>query len=261
MPTRARNVSGVAVRLPQRGEVWLFDCGEATQHQLQRTPLKISQISRIFITHLHGDHLFGLMGLLATCGLAGQGQEIHLYGPDGLADYVRLRRTPTRALRQPSPHTVEPGLSTVTTSSASLPAAQTSHHVYGSLLTESDRAGRFDVERARALGIHQSALRSPQRGESGNSRTGASYTVGVDGAPARSLNRLLHDTMYCRSAVTPRARGCFDPRSDLRRRRLTARRQSMHSTATVAARVQASAVRQLLLTHFSPRYTHEAPSP
>lgn len=72
VPTRARNVSGVALRLPQRAEAWLFDCGEGTQHQLLRSDLRSSQISRIFITHMHGDHIFGLMGLIASMGLAGR---------------------------------------------------------------------------------------------------------------------------------------------------------------------------------------------
>src|SRR5919199_3511269 len=90
VPTRSRNVSAVALRLPQRGETWLFDCGEGTQHQVLRSDLKFSQITRIFITHLHGDHLYGLMGLLATCGMAGHAQPINIYGPEGLAEYVEM---------------------------------------------------------------------------------------------------------------------------------------------------------------------------
>ena len=72
VPTRSRNVSSVALRLPQRAEFWLFDCGEGTQHQILRSDLRISQLTRIFITHMHGDHIFGLMGLLASYGLAGE---------------------------------------------------------------------------------------------------------------------------------------------------------------------------------------------
>ena len=57
VPTRSRNVSSVALRLQQRGEVWLFDCGEGTQHQLSKSDVKASQITKIFITHMHGDHI------------------------------------------------------------------------------------------------------------------------------------------------------------------------------------------------------------
>ncbi|NEO28182.1 MAG: MBL fold metallo-hydrolase, partial [Kamptonema sp. SIO4C4] len=80
VPTRSRNVSSIALRLPQRAELWLFDCGEGTQHQLLRSELRSSQIRRIFITHMHGDHIFGLMGLIASCGLAGTGQPINING-------------------------------------------------------------------------------------------------------------------------------------------------------------------------------------
>lgn len=84
VPTRGRNVSSIGLKLPQRAEVWLFDCGEGTQHQLLRSELKTSQIRRIFITHMHGDHIFGLMGLLASCGLAGDNHQVDVYGPADL---------------------------------------------------------------------------------------------------------------------------------------------------------------------------------
>ena len=85
VPTRARNVSAVALRLPQRSEMWLFDCGEGTQHQFLRSELRLSQLRRVFVTHMHGDHVFGLPGLLASLGLAGNSNEgVDLYGPDPL---------------------------------------------------------------------------------------------------------------------------------------------------------------------------------
>ena len=99
VPTRARNVSAVALRLPQRAELWLFDCGEGTQHQFLRSDLRVSQLRRIFVTHMHGDHVFGLPGLLASLGLAGSCTEgLDLYGPDPLRDYLEgvLRTSSTR---------------------------------------------------------------------------------------------------------------------------------------------------------------------
>ena len=102
VPTRARNVSAVALRLPQRSELWLFDCGEGTQHQFLRSDLRVSQLSRVFVTHMHGDHIFGLPGLLASLGLAGSCDGIDLYGPDPLRDYLEgVMRTSSMRISYP----------------------------------------------------------------------------------------------------------------------------------------------------------------
>ncbi len=66
MPSKMRNTSAVILNLSAEGEgYWLFDCGEATQHQILHTSLKPRKISKIFITHLHGDHIFGCQVSLA----------------------------------------------------------------------------------------------------------------------------------------------------------------------------------------------------
>src|SRR2546423_11058997 len=89
-PSRYRNVSAFALQRSQQPGVWLFDCGEGTQHQIMRSPLRLSQIERIFITHMHGDHVFGLPGLLASRSLqAGSLTKVTLYGPPGLQEYLR----------------------------------------------------------------------------------------------------------------------------------------------------------------------------
>ena len=266
MPTRARNVSSVALRLPQRGEVWLFDCGEGTQQQLQRTPLKISQISRIFITHLHGDHLFGLMGLLATCGLAGQAQEIHLYGPEGLEEYVRMsaRLSGTTLSDTLKIHTVETGC-LYRDDDFSVTCQPLKHRItsYGYRVAESDRPGKFDVERAQALGVPPGPLFGRlKRGESvelDDGRVVHGRELSGETIEGRSIVYCT-DTTYCRSAVV------LSERADALIHEATFAAedeplalQSMHSTATMAARVASEAcVRQLLLTHFSPRYTQES---
>ena len=88
VPTRGRNVSAMVLRLPQRSELWLFDCGEGTQHQFIRSDLRLSQVKKIFITHMHGDHIYGLPGLLASIGLAGNSSGIDIYGPEPLKQYL-----------------------------------------------------------------------------------------------------------------------------------------------------------------------------
>jgi len=266
VPTRARNVSGMALRLPERAEVWLFDCGEATQHQLQRTPLKMSQITRIFITHLHGDHLFGLMGLLATCGLAGQGQEIHLYAPDGLEEYVRTcaRLSRTTLADSLQIQTIEPG-EIYRDEQFKVTCQPLKHRIpaYGFRVTESDRPGKFDVEKAHALGV-------PPGPNFGRLKHGETLTLddgrivnGLDfNGPTIEGRSIVYctDTMYCERAVllAERADALIHEATFAEQDEPLAV-QSMHSTTTMAARVAGEArVRQLLLTHFSPRYTRDS---
>ena len=89
VPSRNRNVSALALKLlDELNEVWLFDCGEATQHQILETTLKPRKITKIFITHLHGDHIFGLPGLLSSRSFQGGDAPLTLYGPPGIRDYV-----------------------------------------------------------------------------------------------------------------------------------------------------------------------------
>lgn len=90
LPSRLRNVSSLALKLlDERNETWLFDCGEATQHQILRTQLKPRKIKKIFISHLHGDHIFGLPGFLSSRSFQGGEEAVKLYGPKGIKDFVK----------------------------------------------------------------------------------------------------------------------------------------------------------------------------
>src|SRR5687768_4377222 len=85
-PTVERNVSSIAVI--REGETLLFDCGEGTQRQMMRYGITFS-LNEIFFTHLHADHLLGVIGLLRTLGLQGRTEEIRLYGPPGSEKLLR----------------------------------------------------------------------------------------------------------------------------------------------------------------------------
>ncbi|GEO73527.1 beta-lactamase superfamily hydrolase [Levilactobacillus namurensis DSM 19117] len=90
-PGKFRNVTSTALRLlDERNSVWLFDVGEATQHQILRTTLKPRKIDKIFITHLHGDHIFGLPGLLSSRSFQGGEAPLTIYGPKGIRDFVEV---------------------------------------------------------------------------------------------------------------------------------------------------------------------------
>ena len=99
IPSESRGVSCIALRY--RTETWLFDCGEASQLQLQRSKIRPSKITKVFLSHLHGDHSFGLPGVLCLMGQSTldergraleEGEEsevIDIYGPEGTRDFVR----------------------------------------------------------------------------------------------------------------------------------------------------------------------------
>ncbi|UOY05682.1 ribonuclease Z [Muricauda sp. SCSIO 64092] len=73
-----------------KNHMFLIDCGEGTQVQLRKAKIKFSRINHIFISHLHGDHFFGLPGLISTFRLLGRKRELHVYGPKGIKEAVTL---------------------------------------------------------------------------------------------------------------------------------------------------------------------------
>jgi len=87
-PTKERNVSALALEFEQDTKWYLFDCGEATQHQIIRSRLSIGKLDTIFITHLHGDHYYGLPGLLSSKKLDKAFNPLNIYGPKGIKKFL-----------------------------------------------------------------------------------------------------------------------------------------------------------------------------
>lgn len=81
VPTKERNVSGIALKLPETKSWVLVDCGEGTQHQILNSPLSLLTLKAIFITHVHGDHCYGLPGLLASASMSGRTESLLIVAP------------------------------------------------------------------------------------------------------------------------------------------------------------------------------------
>jgi len=262
VPTRSRNVSSIALRLPQRAEVWLFDCGEGTQHQILRSDLKVSQITRIFVTHMHGDHIYGLMGLLASCGLAGNPSRIDIYGPPKLEEYLKAcsRHSQTHFSYPVKVHTVQPGV-IVEDEEFTVSCLPLTHRVpaFGYRVIERDKPGRFDVDRATALGIPPGPLYGKlKRGEVITLPDGRIIN-GADLCGETQTGRKFvycTDTIYCDNAVNlAQNADVLVHEATFSHQDAELAYQRLHSTSTMAAQVALAAqVKQLIMTHFSPRY-------
>lgn len=88
-PSRERNVTSIALDLAkERGKLWLFDCGEGTQHQILKSSLKLSRLEFMFITHLHGDHIYGIPGLLTSRSYQGGDTPLVVFGPPGIRSFI-----------------------------------------------------------------------------------------------------------------------------------------------------------------------------
>ena len=265
-PSRYRNVSGLALQLPQQSGAWLFDCGEGTQHQFMRSPLRLSQIDRIFISHMHGDHVFGLPGLLASRSLqAGSTTPVTLYGPPGLQEYIRR----TMDLSQTRPGypleivTVAPGL-VWEDARTQVMCVAVAHRIpsFAYSVIERDRAGRFDVERAEALGIPPGPVYGLlKNGETVTLTDGRAIDGRTLSGPAQPGRKVVYsgDTTYTRNTVelAQHADVLIHEATYLEEDRALADRSS-HSTAVMAAEAAKQAgVQTLILTHFSTRYEGE----
>lgn len=258
-PTPKRNVSAIAVK---RGpEVILFDCGEGTQRQFMQSKLSFMQVSRIFLTHFHGDHFLGLPGLIQSMNFFGREAPLDVYGPTGaerlVAEVLSLGYFnpgfPVRAKELAAGASVDCGEYAVT-------AFEAVHTVPGLsyALEENVRPGRFSLEKAKELGIPAGPLYSQL--QEGHAVTVGGRTIRPDevlGPPRRGRKVVYTGDSMPHELLTKMAHGAdvliHDATSDAALEEKANRYG--HSSSRQAAQVaKDAAVGLLVLTHLSPRY-------
>ncbi|MED3690493.1 ribonuclease Z [Peribacillus butanolivorans] len=266
VPAKARNVTAIALQLlEERGTVWLFDCGEATQHQILKTAVKPRKIEKIFITHLHGDHIFGLPGLLSSRSFQGGVEKLTVYGPKGIDAYI------TTSLQVSGTHLkypleiieIEEGI-VFEDEQFTVTALSLDHGIYsvGYRVVEKDRPGSLLVDQLLQEGVKPGPLfKALKNGEmvqldDGRVLNGKDYL----GDPQKGrIITVLGDTRVCSNALILAESADFL----VHEATFSAEETEMasayfHSTTVQAAETAMKAgAKQLILTHISSRYTLE----
>jgi len=263
VPTRRRNVSATAL-VGQNAKAWtLFDCGEGTQHRVLASRLSIYHLERVFITHLHGDHFYGLFGLLASRAMSGAVTPLHLFGPKGSKEAVStlLRLSHSRLPYALKIEEIGPGFE-ANWPDFRIRALSMAHTVptLGFVIDFPARPGRLDVQKAKALGIEPGPvygrLKRAERVRLSDGRVidgksllgpplpGKRLAIGGDNqnpmlfAPYAPFDVMVHEATYLGGA----------------KERMLAKTYG-HSTAKeLGQSAKAMGVKRLILTHISARY-------
>lgn len=261
IPTPKRCLPAVCVL--RDGEMMLFDCGEGTQMRIIRCGIGFGRLTKIFITHIHGDHLSGLPGLIMTLNLLGHATPITVWGPPELGPFFKSLERDIR-LRCKFPLEIKAihGGVFVKEEDYHVEAAPLDHSApcWGLALQEKHRPGRFNLDKARELGIPEGPLFGKlQRGESITLDDGRSFSPPDVLGQARPGRRLVYitDTVYspglipfCRGADLLIHEGMFTTEME------SEARDRKHCTSAQAATIAAAAgVKALALTHISARYS------
>ena len=260
IPTPKRGLSAIAIR--RKNELLLFDCGEGTQRQMIKTRIRFHRKTKIFVTHMHGDHVLGLPGLLQTMSLLGRRKDLEIYGPKGIKDFIEaINQTVHFSLTFTlKVFEIEGGLA-CEEKEYSVETAP-SDHIDPSLsyaFIEKQRPGRFQIKKAKELGIPEGSLWSKlQSGEIvklpdgkvvkpsmvlGSPRLGRKVVYTGDTGPSESVRRLAENADLLIHEAT------FE--DEMKERAI----EDGHSTPSMAAETAKKAgVKKLVLTHISARY-------
>ena len=263
-PSRARNVSGLALRATGSKHWYLVDCGEGTQHRILRTNYSPMSLRAIFITHIHGDHCYGLPGLLASAGLLNRNEPLLIAGPPAVERFVRgvMESTELRLPYAVEFASVDAGWTLATLPDFRVEAAELSHRVpsFAFAFTEKAIERRLDIDKLERDGIASGpGWGQLQRGEDialPDCRVARSADYVLPGrrprklivagdndtpsllaAQAQDAQVLVHEATYTEEVLQRVGPG------------------PQHSSArATAAFAQEAGIPNLVLTHFSPRY-------
>lgn len=267
VPTRTRNVTAMLLNLqhPTQPGLWLFDCGEGTQHQLLDTAFHPGKIERIFISHLHGDHLFGLPGLICSRSMAGSAQPLTIYGPKGIAEFVEtaLRLSgswtdfPLEVIEITAGEILDDGLRKVSAWPLNHPV-----ECYGFRIEKHDKPGALDAKRLIAAGVPSGPLfQRLKAGErvtlaDGRILNGADYLAPP--TPGKKI-AIFGDTAPCESALAlARDVDVMVHETTLEAAMAEKANSRGHSSSAQTAQLALAAnVRRLIITHVSSRYDAE----
>lgn len=261
MPLPKRFLTSAMVR--RKGDLFLFDCGECTQVSLKMLNLHWKKITRIFISHMHADHVTGLPGLLMLSSQVDRDEPLFIYGPEKLKEYIDANR---RLLDMYINYQivfipVEPGV-VYEDDEMTVEAVPLLHTkpCFGYVMKEKERPGEFSVEKANALNIPCGPMWGKlQKGLDVQLDNGTVIHPNQVLGPVRHGVKFSYitDTMYISSIEKHVAdsdlllcEGMFT--SDLTQDAF----EKKHMTCTQAAQIARNAnVKQMGLIHYSPRYT------
>jgi ribonuclease Z len=261
IPTTQRALPAIAIR--RKDELIIFDCGEGIQRQMIKARVGFHKKTKIFVTHMHGDHVLGLPGIMQTMSLLNREKELEVYGPVGIKTFVEaIKQTVQFGLTFPIKvmEICEEGI--VCEEREYTVQAVRADHVVSALayaFMEKPRPGRFNKERAKNLGVPQGPLWSKlQHGGSvqlsngrtvvpydvlGKPRSGRKLVYTGDSRPSEALVKLSKDADLLVHEATLG--------DELKERAF----EDGHSTPSQAAETaKRAAAKRLILTHISARY-------
>ena len=267
-PSKQRNVTSVALKLLEElNEIWLFDAGEATQHQILHTTIRPRKVTKIFITHLHGDHIFGLPGFLSSRSFQGGNEPLTIYGPVGIKKFVMtaLQVSESRLSYPLKFVEIDHSQELFNERGFKVTTMSLAHKIacYGYRIEEADHPGELQVDKLRQDNIPSGPIYGQLKAgktvklDDGRVIDGKNY-IGKP-QPGRIV-AILGDTRQTPNAVVLAHKAdVLVHESTFAKNEAKMAHNYYHSTSLQAAEVAKQAgVKKLLLTHISARYTGKA---